>query len=98
MSASCSLEQFQNAILAANGRYIVFRVKRKYRRFLSNWAVEKFGANFPPSFTIRESLDDRSYSDFMFNQGTIQEQMNAIPIDYLHVNFYWSELLKYTFK
>jgi len=95
---SLTLAQFENDILSHSNNYVVYRVKRRYRRFLINWAYERFGATFPPKFVVGESLIDTSYSDFCFNQGSVQEQMNTIPIDYMNVSFNWIELLKYTFS
>lgn len=94
----CSLAEFENKIYSRGGKLISFRVKRRYRRFLTNWAVHRFGAEFPPRFTVRESLIDHSYSDFMFFQGSVAEQMADIPLDYMNVEFSWFELLKYTFE
>ncbi len=94
----CSLAQFENAILSSNGKYIVFRVKRRYKRFLLHWALQRFGAGFPPTVTLQESLDDSSYTDFRFYQGTVQEQMSTHPIDYMNVSFSWLELLPHTFS
>lgn len=95
MNEYCSLAHFENVILSYGSQYVVFRVQRKYRRCLQNWAEKRFGVTFPPKFKILESLIDSSYSDFQFNQGTIQQQWNTYPIDYLNVKFYWRELIKY---
>lgn len=92
-----SLQEFEQAIFANNGKMISFRVKRRYRRFLTNWAIKRFGATFPPRFTVSESLVDSSYSDFIFFHGSVAEQMANVPLNYLDVDFSWTELLRFTF-
>lgn len=93
-----TLQQFESDILSRQGKQISLLVQKRYQRFLYNWALHRFGATFPPRFTVELKLNDSNYCRFIFFSGTIAEQIADVALNYTQHSFSWFELLCYTFQ
>jgi len=94
MTKLISLADFEKTILSCNGKQISFTIRSKYARPLMHWGYKRFPSSpFPKVSIVAE--DSKEYVRIVFLHGTIQEQINDIPLRYEDVKFSWLELARY---